>query len=325
VSNALGASQLNGEQWGVPYTYGNVGVLLYNRKLLPVPPATTDEMVAMAQKLTNLKAANPIDREAGLAIDLNQPEWFVAWLGGFGGALLDANNQPTLNTPEMVKTLQFYHDLAYKDKVASPTYEFGTNQVEYAFRDGRLGMMIAGDWSISVFAGVTAQPGQITPSPAASSLVVTPGSTDYSDRFELGVAPLPKISATGKYPAPLINNKAIFIGALAKGDQLNAAKTFVEFLAKPEQQQAMVAQGLLPTTQSGLNSDLVKNNLVLSGLAAQLAVAKPLPSVYEMRAIWDAILPNLQAVSSDTMTPAVAVKAMQEMAVQKIKLLKSGS
>jgi len=334
IPNALGASQLNGVQWGVPYNYGNVAVLLYNRKLIPNPPTTTDEMVKLAKDLTDAKGQGAKDKDYGLALDINQPTWFVAWLGGFGGAVMDANNQPTLNTPEMVKTLQFYQDLVAKDKVASTQYEFGQNQLEYAFRDGRLGMMIAGDWSIPTFGGAkldkpknqalaTTTPAATNPTTGPASIEVTPGANDYADKFELGVAPLPKVSATGKYPAPFINNKSIFIGAQVKADHLKAAKAFSEFLAKPEQQQDMINKAMLPTTQAALNSELIKNNPVLSGLAAQLAVAKPQPSAYEMRAIWDAILPNLQAVSAEVMKPADAAKKMQDMALQNLKLLKS--
>lgn len=330
--NALGASQLNGVQWGVPYTYGNVAVMLYNKKLVPAPPATTDDMVSIAQKLSaNTKNEPAKEREFGLALDLNQPTWFVAWLGGFGGSVLDSNNQPTLNTPEMVKTLQFYQQLAYTDKVATPQYEFGDNQTEYAFRDGRLGMLIAGDWNIPSYGG--AQPKKAknanpAPSPSVAptgqaSIEVTPGANDYADKFELAVAPLPKVAATGKYPAPLINNKTIFFGAQLKGDQLKAAQAFVQFLASSEQQQAMAGKGLVPTTQAALNSEAVKGNPILSGLADQLAIAKPQPAAIEMRAIWDAILPNLQAITADTMKPQDAARKMQEMALENIKALKS--
>lgn len=330
-ANALGASQISGTQWGVPYTYGNVPVLLYNRKLVPTPPATTDEMIAMAKKLEDDKSGKLRDKQLGMAMDMNQPTWFMAWLGGFGGSVLDANNQPTLNTPEMVKALQFYQDLAYKDKVGTPNYEFGMNQLDYAFRDGRMGMLVSGDWAIPAYgsaskkqvkaAATIAPTTTVVPTTGAASIEVTPGATDYGDKFELGVAPLPKVSATGKAPAPLLDNKAMFIGAQVKGDQLNAAKTFIQFLGSAEQQQAMIDKGFLPTTQTALASEDVKSNPILSGLAAQLAVAKPLPPVIEMRAIWDAILPNLQAVTANEMKPQEAAKKMQELALQKFKLL----
>lgn len=270
--NALGASQLGGVQWGVPYNYGNVAVLLYNTKLVPTPPATTDDMIALAKQLNEKPLdGNKKERHIGLAIDINTPTWFVAFLGGFGGSVLNSSNQPTLDTPEMVKALQFYHDLAYKDKVTTPQFEFGDNQAEYAFRDGRLGMMVSGDWNIASYGGAKPKKAAAlaaTPTPAASpnsnggagNLEVTPGANDYADKFELGVAPLPKVSATGKYAAPLINNKALFIGSQTKGDQLNAAKAFVQFLAKPEQQSAMIAKGLVPTTLTALNSEELKGN-----------------------------------------------------------------
>lgn len=333
--NALGASQLGEVQWGVPYNYGNVAVLLYNTKLVATPPTTTDQMIQIAKDLRD-KPADAKKREQvfGMALDLNQPIWFAAFLGGFGGSLMDANNQPTLNTPEMVKTLQFYQSLINKDKVATPQLEFGDNQMVYAFRDGRLGMMVANDWNISDYgspakgklAAKLAAPtptAAASPSPAASGLGITPGANDYSDKFELGVARLPNVSATGKPAAPLLDNKALFIGGQTKGDQLKAAKAFVEFLAKPQQQQAMIEAGFVPTTQAALNSEDLKANPLLSGLAAQLAVAKPMPAGLEIRAVWDALLPNLQAVVAETMTPQEASRKMQQTALENIKALKS--
>ncbi len=329
--NALGASKLNGTQWGVPFNYGNVPVLLYNKKLVPNPPATTDEMIKIAADITN-KGSSKRDRDYGMAIDINQPVWFTAFLGGFGGSLLDSSNQPTLNTPEMVSTLQFYQDLV-KQKVANAQYEAGMNQLDYAFRDGRLGMMVTGDWDISAYGSAklpkkvaaVATAAATTPTAGATSIEVTPGANDYADKFELGVAPLPKIAATGQYPTPFINNKMIFIGANSSGDKLKTAKTFVEFLASPEQQQLMAEQGFAPTTQVALNSETVKSNPVLSGLLAQLAVAKPQPAAPQLRAVWDAILPNLQAVVAGTVTPKDAAKKMQDMALQKVKLLAMGN
>ena len=48
----------------------------------------------------------------------------------------------------------------------------------------------------------------------------------------------------------------------------------------------------------------------------------PMPVVPEMRAIWDAMRPNLEAVLNGKMTPEDAAKKMQKDAVEGIKIIK---
>jgi arabinogalactan oligomer/maltooligosaccharide transport system substrate-binding protein len=62
----------DGKTWGVPISNGNHLMLLYNKSLMPTPPANTDELVSMG---TEFVTANP----GKYALVFNQTEefWFV--------------------------------------------------------------------------------------------------------------------------------------------------------------------------------------------------------------------------------------------------------
>jgi maltose-binding protein MalE len=63
----------------------------------------------------------------------------------------------------------------------------------------------------------------------------------------------------------------------------------------------------------------VQNNEILKNSAVQIEHGRPMPVVPELRAIWDAMRPSYQAVLGGAMLPAQAAKAMQDLALRKIK------
>lgn len=113
--------------YGIPVGGYSIG-LIYNKVLFQQagldpnkPPKTWDELAQYAQKLTD-RSKN----QAGLALFAkgNQGGWqFLnfAWQGG--GDYIKQNGskwQATLDTPEVVKALQFYKDLRWKYDVLTP-------------------------------------------------------------------------------------------------------------------------------------------------------------------------------------------------------------
>jgi maltose-binding protein MalE len=261
------------------------------------PPATWEELSKVVQPLYDLK-----EKKIGLAIEINEPYVLTSLLGAFDGTVLDNQNQPTLDTPQMVSALSFIQSLV-TDKTVRAESRLQDNQIDYAFRDGRLGIYIGGDWLIDQYASA------INP-------------TDPQAKLELGVAPLPKVDQTGKYPTPFSDSKTFFIGAQSSGDRLKAAKTFIEWLAQPEQQATILNKlNLLPATKTYLASAAVKGSPVWSGLLQQLDLSKPQPSVIEMQAVSVALRPNLQAVVASTIKPASASKQMQQTALDAVAKL----
>ena len=297
ADKALAGSQESGTQWGVPFTYSGTSVMLYNKKLVANPPTTWKELGQTVRPLYNGNL-----KQIGLALDVNEPFFLTSLLGGFGGGVLDAQNKPTLDTPQMVSSLTFIDQLL-NDKTVRGDSRLKDNQIEYAFRDGRLGIYIGPDSLIGQYATAIAP-------------------TDTEAKLDLGVAPLPKIDSTGQSPAPFNDDQTFFLGTGTSGDHLKAVSTFLGWLAQPSQQTAILNKlHLLPATKAFLASDTVKNNPVWSGLLTQLDQSKPQPSALEMSAVSDALRPNLEAVVAGTLKPADAAKQMQQMALDKVSKL----
>jgi arabinogalactan oligomer/maltooligosaccharide transport system substrate-binding protein len=279
---------LDGKTWGVPITSGNHLMLLYNKSLVPNPPETTDELIEVGKALTNGDIY-------GLVYNDTEPFWLVPWLGGFGGRVFEADGvTPSLDTPEMVAALQFLYDLEFTYGIVPSEADYGT--ADTLFKEGKAGMVINGDWSLSDYTAV------------------------LGDDF--GVAPLPIVSATGKHAAPYTAPKLFMIASDVEGDELTAVANFIAF-ATNEDNQIAIANDIsrLPGRLSAQKAESITSNPILTASAEAVAYGTPMPAVLEMRANFDAMKPEMGAVLSGTKTPEEAAKAMQAAAIAGIKAL----
>lgn len=286
VDSAVKAVQWNGQTWGVPISNGNHLMLLYNKSLVPTPPKNTDELISMGKALTK-------GTVYGLAYNQTEPFWLVPWLGGFGGSVFAADGvTPTLDTPEMVAALQFLYDLKYTDKITPAESDY--NGMDALFKEGKAAMIINGDWSLS---------GYKAAAPA--------GLGD-----NLGVAPIPMVSSTGKWPAPYTAGTFFMIPKSLEGDKLNAVVEFVKFATNNDNQVGQVKTlSRLPALKSALQDPIITSDPILKASAEAMTYGTPQPTVLEMRCAWDSMKPEMQAVLAKSKTPADAAKAMQASVV----------
>lgn len=279
---------MDGETWGVPISSGNHLMLLYNRDLVPTPPTNTDELIEIAQELTDADTW-------GLVYNHTEPFWLVPWLGGFGGRVFAADGiTPSLDTPAMRNTLQFLYDLEFTYGVTPTEADYGT--MDTLFKEGSAAMIINGDWSLGDY------------------------RTALGD--SLGVAALPTVSSTGRAPQPYTSGKYFMVAEGVDGAVREAIEEFVAYVIGEEVQVEMLETfARLPALLSVLESPAIANDPILAGSAAQLASGTPQPSVVEMRANWDAMKPEMNAVLSGTKSPAEAATAMQAAAEAGVRAL----
>lgn len=286
VDSAVAAVKLNGQTWGVPISNGNHLMLLYNKTLVPNPPQTTDDLIKIGQQLTK-------GDTYGLVFNQVEPFWLVPWLGGFGGKVFaDDGKTPTLNTPQMQQTLQFLYDLKYKYKILPKESDYAA--MDTLFKTGKAAMIINGDWSLGEYQKLMGA--------------------------NLGVARIPQVSATGKWPAPYTSGKFFMISKDAAGDKLSVVKDFIVWATDKDNQLTMVKQlTRLPALKTALADPLITSDPILKGSADQMTVGTPMPTQVEMRAVWDAMKPEMNAVLANTETPADAIAKMQQAAVTGIQ------
>lgn len=287
VPGAVEAVMLDGKTWGVPISSGNHLMLLYNKSLIDTPPANTDELIAKGKELAGTTTP--------LVFNQTEPFWLVPWLGGFGGKVFaDDGKTPTLNTPEMVATLKFLHDIKFTDKIIPPEGDYDSSDT--LFKEGKAAMIVNGDWSLGAYA-----------EPLGDNL---------------GVARIPQVSATGEWPKPYTAGTYFMIPAALEGAKLDAAKDFVNFVTSKDTQLKQVAElKRLPALKAALEDPSIGTDPILKASADQMAVGTGMPAVLEMRCNWDAMKPELQAVLADSKTPEDAAKAMQEASENCLKTL----
>jgi arabinogalactan oligomer/maltooligosaccharide transport system substrate-binding protein len=238
-------------------------------------------MIAVAKSITS-------GDTYGLVFNQTEPFWLAPWLGGFGGAVFAEDGvTPTLNTPEMVATLQFLYDLKYTDAIMPAESDY--NGADTLFKEGKAGMLINGDWSLADY------------------------KTVLGDK--LGVAPLPKVTATGLMPAPYTSGTYFMIPKEVAPEKMDYIKAFVEFATNLENQTTMVTTlSRLPGLVEALSIPEISDDPILQGSAAQMSFGTPMPTVLEMRCNWDAMKPEQIKVLADQETPEDAAAAMQAAA-----------
>jgi maltose-binding protein MalE len=286
-----GLTWYHGHLYQVADKLGNHLSLVYNKKLVPEPPTTEQEMVAIGKRVTaDLNGDGKTDRY-GLAWNYTEPFFFIPFMTGFGGWIMDENGVPTLDSRGTIDGLKFIKELRDVDRIIPNEADYEI--ADLLFKDGNAGMIINGDWSWAGYqkAGV-----------------------------DIGVAPLPKITSTGLWCEPMISPKGFSVNANISDEKRRWVLELIRYLMA-EENQAESARDLftMPTHLKVQNSPFVLNNPILKNSKLQIEHGRPMPVVPELRAIWDAMRPSYQAVLAGTMSAEQAAKEMQALALRRIK------
>ncbi|MCX8128744.1 MAG: maltose ABC transporter substrate-binding protein [Clostridia bacterium] len=264
--------------YGIPYRLGNAVMLIYNKKLVAEAPKTMDELIAKAKELTNAP------KQYGLVYDMVEPYFIMGYLGGFGGKVLDDDNNITLNTDAMKKMAQLVYDFKYTHKITPK--EANSDVANALFKEGKAAFTICGPWLFKQL---------------------------KDSKIEYGLAPIPTLNGGGM-PAPYSGAKVVILNPKVAKDDARAAavKKFVEWLNSPESQLAMAKMvAEIPTNLQALEDPYVKNDPDVQGLSEQLKFATPMPNAPEMRAVWDALKAKFALVMSGKLTPEEAPAVFQ--------------
>ncbi|RCK75240.1 MAG: Maltose/maltodextrin ABC transporter, substrate binding periplasmic protein MalE [Ignavibacteriae bacterium] len=270
---------------------GNHLTLVYNKSIVKTPPQTDIELIELGQKITVDENRDGKPERYGLVWNYTEPFFFIPFLSGFGGWVMDEEGNPTLDTPANVDALNFIKDLRDKYKIVPGEADY--NIADVLFKDGKAGMIINGDWSWAGYkkAGI-----------------------------DIGIAPLPKITKTGLWCAPMVSSKGYSINSNVKKEKLPRIIDLLKFLLAPEQQLEVTKKvNTMPTLIELYEDPFIKNDEIMVNSQLQIERGKPMPVVPELRAIWDAMRPSYQAVLGGAKSPAQAAKDMQQLALRKIK------
>ena len=231
--------KVDGKYYAVPTAVRSLA-LFWNKALFKEagldpnrPPATLDELVDYASKLTKRSPNGDLLQE-GLTIDMGGQDhhWLrEVLIRQYGGVPYSADKKSVAyNTDAGVAATQWYIDLVSKQKVGQ--IGFLTDGVT-AFRSGKVGMTIDGSFRL--------------------------GALDNQKGLDYGVAELPaRNNIKSNFASYWVNG----ITTKATGAKLDASVKFLRFLTTPEAMELwLTTVGELPARRSVAEKDANKNHV----------------------------------------------------------------
>ncbi|MEN9935498.1 MAG: hypothetical protein RLZZ387_2077 [Chloroflexota bacterium] len=212
AADAEGAQRL----YGLPIVFDTLA-LYYNTANLSAPPADTGTLISSARGLGDPSAEPPI---WGLALNLSLDNT-LGYMYAFDGRIFGEDGGLALGTEGRAgaeRWLAWLRGLSVDAQMfARPDSSI---HVDRELQDGRALMTF--DWAhqISVYRNL------------------------WGER--MGVAPLPRLSETGRSPRPYVRSDVLTINSLASPAERDAALAFMRFMAGDEAQLALLAIDMQP-------------------------------------------------------------------------------
>lgn len=268
--------------------FGNHLALVYNRNLVPTPPATAADLVTLAVENTVDADGDGRTDRYGLVWNYTEPFFAIPFVTGFGGWVFREPETtppvPDLDTPAMAAALGFIRELRDVHKVAPANCDY--ELADSLFKTGRAAMIVNGDWSWS----------------------------DYLENpdIDAAVAVLPTVDETGLPMRPMVAPKGYSLNATATPAAADAALGFVRHMTSDATQRRLVQRlRMLPARRAVWDDPLFAADATLAASRAQLENGRLMPVATELRAVWDGMRPAYQAVLGGTLEPAAAAARMQ--------------
>lgn len=287
--------------------FGNHLALVYNRRFVPTPPKTTNELIELAVKNTLDEDGDGRKDRYGLVSNFTEPFFAIPFLTGHGGwvfnepAITGAANSsarptPSLDTPQAVAGWRFMQELQTRHRVAPKNCDY--EAADSLFKSGKAAMIINGDWSWADY-------------------LATPG-------IDAAVAVLPIVSATGQPMRTMFAPKGYSLNVNTQPETAELAMEFVRHMVSDDLQRRIVHElRMLPARRSIQKDPLFETDPTLQASLAQLKNGRLMPTATELRAVWDAMKPHYQGLMSGALTPETAAAAMQRDALDKIQQIRS--
>jgi arabinogalactan oligomer/maltooligosaccharide transport system permease protein len=236
----------HGSLWGLPVAAKSLA-LYYRPDLIPTPPTTTDELIALGPRMR---------ARAGYALAYANVDLYghAPWLFGYGGEILDANGKLDLATPAAAAAMAFARDLVVRE--VSPADAQGP-LVASLFNEGKAATVMSGPWfQADIAAGV---PWKVTT--------------------------LPIVSATGRPAQPFVGAEGILMSTRAHDK--DAAFRVMDYLTGDAAAviRARDAHQVVPNRHAYDDATVAKDP-ALGAFRAQLAHSVPMPNGTAMRMVW---------------------------------------
>ncbi len=273
LRDSAGASRL----YGLPVHFDTLA-LFYNRSNVLQAPETTDDLLRLARGFSSPTDTPP---RWGLALDLSMDN-MLSYLYAFDGRVFGENGALALGGDGRAGAERW---LGWMAQLNADSAIFAHPDsgllVDRALKNNRALMSFGWAHQVDEFRRL------------------------WSD--QMGVAPLPSLSETGRPPSPFVQSEVLVVNGRVSEAERSAALTFARFLIASEAQQELLASGLQPA----------RRTLDLGGDGAQLLAAQvfraqaergqPMPNTPTRDLVREQLRLMQQRVLSDGIPPRDAV------------------
>ncbi len=283
----LATPEFLNKRYIVGASVGNHLMLLYNKKLVPRAPKTTDELIEMGKKFAATGKGN-----YGLVFNYTEPFFFAPFISAFSDKADNKEFSLELDVAALTKTFEFILELRDKHKIIPKECDYETANA--LFKQDKAAFLINGDWSWG----------------------------DYKKAgVDFGIAPIPLISKTGKWPSPLVGTAGYSVNAKMKSERHKQATIrLLKYLLSERAQLFFTNKvGVLPSLISLRESDVVKSNPLLQVSTEIMKLGTPMPVIPEIRAVWDSLRVQYQKVLAGSSTAAQGAEDAKKLAESQIR------
>ncbi|WP_405799820.1 extracellular solute-binding protein [Streptomyces sp. NBC_01506] len=280
VPQAAASTKYDGKTYAVPQVIDSLGIF-YNKKIFKDAgvevPTTIDELKTVSKTIKDKTG------KTGMYLRGDDAYWFLSFLYGEGGDLVDAKGKTvTVDSPAGVKAMEVVKDLVDSGAAKTDATD-GWENMQAAFKDGDVAMMINGPWAIAdTYAG-----------------------PQFKDKANLGVAPVPAGSA-GQGAPQGGHNLAVYAGS----KNLDASYAFVEYMSSAESQAKITTElNLLPTRTSVYSQPDVASNEIVGFFKPVVDKAIERPWIPETGSLFAPLVTEYTKVLTGQTTPEKGVKA----------------
>nr|WTB30706.1 extracellular solute-binding protein [Streptomyces sp. NBC_00830] len=280
LKQAAASTKYNGKTYAVPQVIDSMGIF-YNKKIFKEAgvevPTTVDELKTVSQKIKDKTG------KTGLYLRGDDAYWFLSFLYGEGGDLVDASTKSvTVDNPEGVKAMKVVKDLVDSGAAKTDATD-GWENMQSSFKDGKVAMIINGPWAVAdTYAG-----------------------KEFKDKANLGVAPVPAGSAAQGAPQGG-HNLAVYAGS----KNLDASYAFVDYMTSTKTQAQVTKElNLLPTRTSAYSEEAVVDNEIVGFFKPVVETAVERPWIPETGSLFAPLVTEYTKVLTGQTTPEKAAKA----------------
>lgn len=278
LRTAAGSTRFKGKTYAVPQVTDTLG-LFYNKKMLKKAgvgvPKSFDELKKSAKKIKSRTGGT------GLYLRGDDPYWFLPYLYGEGGDLVDPTaKKVTVDDAAGARAFARMKDLVDSKAAVTDSSDGQENGLK-AFQDGDVAMIIDGPWDI---AGAQQ------------------GKEFKDDKDNLGVAPVPAGSKASGSPQGGWN-----LSVYAGTKNMRTAQEFAKYMSSAEVQQRTTEElSLLPTRRSVYDEPSVAKNKMVEFFKPAVDNAVQRPWIAEGNSLFEPIRGQMDAVLAGDRSPEEA-------------------